>query len=176
MIPLFINAHYPPRPLSGPSPLLPERRRLGLTSGHQLCKTFLRFPPLFAFYGHFECVPPVLCFHCNNKPANITNIRPESVYWVGEGGKKERKRRKKKNPAVNVALEPREPTALPRALSPPAPSLSVSAASRQLGFGFFFLPFSSLVSFQTECTSLSAICLFFLLIGRNTEGSQPCRR
>lgn len=125
----------PPFWISPPFAEVHERRWLGLTSGHQLCKTFLGFPSSLCFLPPFQCVPNVLCFHCNNKPANITNIRLGNVYW---GGGKERKRKEKN--AVNVALEPREPTALPRALSPPAPSLSVSAASRQLVVFFFPSP------------------------------------
>lgn len=78
-------------------------------------------------------------------------------------GGKERKRKEKKKNAVNVALEPREPTALPRALSPPAPSLSVSTASRQLvGFFFFLLPLAGEFSDRMQ---FSAICLFFPSLG-----------
>lgn len=156
----------------GSVPLLP-RRTSGDDSDRHLvtncAKHSCAFPPLFASYRHLN-----VCLASCVSIAIISRRTLQTFAWrmcIGWGEKKEKERKRKKN-AVNVALEPREPTALPRALSPPAPSLSVSTASRQL-VGFFF-SFPSPVSFQTECTSLQFVSFF--LIGRNTEGSQPRRR
>lgn len=62
-----------------------------------------------------------------------------------------------------MALEPREPTALPRSLSPP---LSVSGTC----FVLFFLPLTGEIFRQN---ALLCNLPLFSLIGRNTEGSQP---
>lgn len=143
----------------GSVPLLPRRTSGGDSDWHLVtncAKHSCAFPPLFASYRRHLNVCLTSCVSI----AIISRRTLQTFAWrmcVGWGGRK-KKKRKEKN-AVNVALEPREPTALPRALSPPAPSLSVSTASRQL-VGFFFFFFPSPVSFQTECNSLQFVSFF----------------
>lgn len=103
-------------------------------------------PPLFAFYHHFKvCVPSCGSTAIISRGTLQTFARKMCSGW---GEEKERKRRKKKTYAVNVALEPREPTALP--------SLSVPASVCQRHF--FLLLLTGEISDRMH---FSAICLFF---------------